>query len=440
MKKALVILYYWPPSGGMAVQRWLKFTKYLREFDWEPVIVAPENAHYPETDHSLEQEIPEGIQVIRVPIFEPSRLYGKFIGSKEGENIGVSFALKKKPSKFASVKNSLSLWVRGNLVIPDAHVFWVRPVYRHLKRYLGGNPVDVIITTGTPHSLHLIGLKLRRKFDIPWVADFRDLWTKIDFYQDLKLTRLADRIHHHLERKVVSGADHVITVGDLWKEEFLQIGAKQVTVITNGYDPEDVPQEEPVPDRKFTIVHVGSVGKNRDARALWEVLAHKADSDPAFARDLSLVFIGNVDFSVAESLKQAGLTKYITRIGYLSHRDAMRSQQNARLLLLLINNSADAKGRLTGKIFEYLASRRPILAIGPEDGEASKLLEATGTGHAADYNNAIRIGALVDSFYQAYREGKTDAGNFDPGRYSRRALSGNLAGLLDQVSHQKNRN
>lgn len=436
MKKVLIILYYWPPGGGMAVQRWLKFAKYLPEYGWEPIVYAPENADYPETDHTLVAEA-QKITVLKRTIFEPSRLYGKFLGLSKKEKLGVSMSLSAKPSRIKSLKNQLSMWIRANLFIPDAHVFWVRPSYRYLKKYLAAHPVDVIVTTGTPHSIHLIGRRLRKKFDIPWVADFRDLWTKIDYYADLPLTRTADRRHHRMEQRVLREADHVVTVGELWKQEFLNAGAREVTVITNGYDPEDMPSDPPVTDRKFTLVHVGSIGKNRNATALWKVLGEKTAIDKRFAADLELKLIGGADFSVLESIRAAGLAPNLNRIEYLDHREALRAQQNAGVLLLLINNSADARGRLTGKIFEYMAAKRPILAIGPEDGEAALLLEKTGAGRTAGYENPSAMARFIDPYYEDWKNNRLEGAKTDASVYSRKHLTGLLAGLLNRITESR---
>ncbi len=436
MKKVLVVLYYWPPGGGMAVQRWLKFSKYLPEFGWEPVIYAPANADYPEIDEALNGQVPGGITVLKRPIFEPSRLYGRFVGMKKNEKIGVSFSLGEKPSRMARLKNGLSIWVRGNLFIPDAHVFWVRPSVRFLTRYLKENPVDAIITTGTPHSLHLIGLMLRRRFNIPWVADFRDLWTRIDFYRDLKLTRRADRLHHRLEREVLSGADHVVTVGETWRKEFIENGAKAVTVITNGYDPDDLPSERPPLDEKFSLVHIGSIGKNRDARSLWKALAEKAASDRIFAGKFELKLVGNVDFSVMDSIRKAGILDLTTRVQFLSHEEAMKAQQSAAVLLLLINNSDDALGRLTGKIFEYLAAGRPIMAIGPDEGEAAMLLESTGAGRSAAYDDKERMAQIIDGYFKDFLNGNLHDIKTDTTAFSRRELSRKMAVVLETLTGQ----
>jgi len=216
-KKALIITYYWPPGGGAGVQRWLKFVKYLREFGWEPVIYTPENGEMPVIDSSLEKDVPDGVTVIRRPIWEPYSLYKKFVGAGKDEKINTGFLTEKKRPGLAE---KLSVWMRGNLFIPDARKYWIKPSVKFLRSYLKKNPVDVIISTGPPHSMHMIALPLSRELNVPWVADFRDPWTNIDYYKDLKLTKSADRKHHQMEKEVVTGATGIVVVGQRMKEEF----------------------------------------------------------------------------------------------------------------------------------------------------------------------------------------------------------------------------
>ena len=190
MKRVLIITYYWPPSGGSGVQRWLKMSKYLPEYGWQPVIYTTENAEYPIVDPSLEKDVSPEAEVIRRPITEPYTFYKKFLGIKQEETVKVGFTQEEKKKK--SWKSGLSMWIRGNLFIPDARRWWVKPSVKYLKKYLQEHPVDAIISTGPPHSMHLIAMKLKEATGLPWIADFRDPWTEIDYYQDLHLTRRSD--------------------------------------------------------------------------------------------------------------------------------------------------------------------------------------------------------------------------------------------------------
>ena len=239
MKKVLIITYYWPPGGGAGVQRWLKFVKYLSHYGWQPVVYTPENGEMPVDDNSLQKDIPPGTRVIRRKIWEPYSLYKLFIGAGTGEKINTGFLTERKKPGLAE---RISVWLRGNIFIPDARRFWIKPSVNFLEGYLKKEPVDVIVSTGPPHSMHLIARKISKKRNIPWIADFRDPWTNIDYYQDLMLTGYADRKHHKLEHQVVTHADRVVVVGNTMKEEFEAAYNRKIDVITNGYDSEDVNQ------------------------------------------------------------------------------------------------------------------------------------------------------------------------------------------------------
>jgi glycosyltransferase involved in cell wall biosynthesis len=313
-------------------------------------------------------------------------------------------------------------------------MLWIRPSVKHLSRFLSAEPVDAIITTGPPHSLHLIGYHLHQRTGIPWLADFRDPWTRIDFYSELKLTRLADWYHHRLEAKVLRTADRVIAIGDDMMKEFKAKGARRVEIITNGYDEEDIPKGNMQPDGKFSILHLGTFSRTRNSTALWSALGKLAAENPKFAHDLEIRLIGNVDFSVLQSIEENGLGKCLVHIAYMSHTEAMKEEGNARVLLLMINNSKNSKGILTGKFFEYLASRRPILLIGPTDGDAAGILEETESGIAADFDDEAAIIKTIQDYYERFTGGEfmLEAKNIE--KYSRRNLTGMLAGVLNKLT------
>ena len=237
MKRVLIITYYWPPSGGSGVQRWLKMSKYLPEYGWQPVIYTTEDAEYPIVDPSLEKDVTPEAEVIRRPIVEPYSFYKKFLGVKKEETVKMGFIEEKE--KKHGWKENLSLWIRGNLFIPDARCWWVKPSVRYLKEYLKEHPVDAIISTGPPHSMHLIAMKLKEALGLPWIADFRDPWTEIDYYDELHLTKRSDRKHHCLEHEVLTKADNVVTVGPDGARRLEKLGAKDVATIYNGFDRDD---------------------------------------------------------------------------------------------------------------------------------------------------------------------------------------------------------
>ena len=431
MKRVLIITYYWPPSGGSGVQRWLKMSKYLPENGWQPVIYTTKNAEYPIVDTSLEKDVIPEVEVIRRPIVEPYSLYKKFLGIKKDDTIKVGFASESKKNGW---KEKLSVWIRGNCFIPDARCWWVKQSVRYLKHYLKEHPVDAIISTGPPHSMHLIALKLKKQFDVPWIADFRDPWTEIDFYDELHLTRWADRKQHKLERQVLTQADEVVTVSWNWAKGLERLGNRDVQVIQNGYDWVFNPTEEkPTLSEAFTLTHLGVIGPARNAPTLWQALRELKEEIEGFGKSLKSRLVGQVDQSVVQNLDTCGLTENTELITHVPHDEVKRIQDTTQILLLLVNNAPNAKGILTGKLYEYLASGRPILAIGPEDGDAARLLKETQAGFIVDFEDKDKMKKVIRALYQKYLEGGLPPNETkEIERYSRKALAGEYAALLNK--------
>jgi glycosyltransferase involved in cell wall biosynthesis len=371
MKRVLIISYYWPPNGGAGVQRWLRISKYLPQHGWKPVVYTPENPELVQFDPQLQQHVHPDVEVIKRKIKEPYFYYKWFTGRDKDVQIHTGFLAEKEKTGW---KEELALFIRSNFFVPDARVWWVRPSIRYLKKYLQDNPVDAIVSTGPPHSMHLIGLALKRTLGIPWIADMRDPWTDIDFYSQLNLSNWADAKHHRMEHAVLSGADHVVSVGWDMAEGLRNKGAGSITVIPNGYDPSDVPVRPPVVDNEFSLVHVGSASPTRNAPELWNALGRLCAETPDFKEKFILRFVGPVDHTILRSIKEAGLSGNTELIGQLPHSEAIAHMQKARVLLLLLNDTDNAKGILTSKLFEYLSTRRPILCIGHLEGDVAKVL------------------------------------------------------------------
>ena len=430
MKKVLIITYYWSPSGGAGVQRWLKFAKYLPQYGWEPIIYTPENPEYPSIDNSFEKDIPSGIQVLKTSIWEPYNIYRNLTGKKH-QAINAGFISENKRQGW---KDKLSIWIRGNFLIPDPRRFWIKPSVQYLTDYLQKNPVDVIITTGPPHSMHMIGIGLKKNFPaLPWLADFRDPWTNIDFYKELNLTVLADTIHHRLEKKIVQSADQVLVVSDEMKQEYELLKPKKIHVISNGYDEEDNQKAIVQLDDKFTISHIGTLNAARNPKTIWKVLSELCIEKPEFKNDLIIQLIGKIDFSVLEDIRSYVLQDQLLKIDYLSHSEAIAKQRSSQVLLLLINNSGNAKGILTGKFYEYLAAKRPILGVGPTDGEASTVLKETGGGVMVDFQDEAATKKSILNYYIQYKSNSLNVHTVSVERYSRRSLTGELANLLNSL-------
>ena len=432
MKRVLIITYYWPPSGGSGVQRWLKMSKYLPENGWQPVIYTTEDAEYPIIDPSLEKDVAPETEVIRRPIIEPYTLYKKFLGIKKEESIKVGFASEKKKSGW---KEKLSVWIRGNCFIPDARCWWVKPSVHYLKEYLKEHPVDAIISTGPPHSMHLIALKLKEALGIPWIADYRDPWTQIDFYDELRLTPWADRKQHKLEYQVLTKADKVVTIGWNSARELGRLGNRNVRVIPNGYDWDLEAQTQDITlSEKFTITHLGVITPSRNAPTLWQALQELKTEIEGFDKDLEINLIGQVDQSVVSDLEKYGLTKNSQLIPHVPHDEVLRWQQSSQVLLLLVNNTPNAKGIITGKLFEYLASGRPILCIGPEDGDAAKIINEVKAGTTVGFEDKERMKEVLRNLYQRYLTKElTNNSPTNVEQYSRRALAGEYVKIIHRT-------
>jgi glycosyltransferase involved in cell wall biosynthesis len=431
MKRVLIITYYWPPSGGAGVQRWLKFSKYLPKFGWQPVVFTPENVEAPVIDHSLLQDFPPEVEVVKNRIWEPYDLYKFFLGKKKEDKMQTGFISegKQKPK----IQENISIWIRGNFFIPDARKFWIKPSIKHLSKYLNENPVDAIVSTGPPHSTHLIALALKKQFNLPWIADFRDPWTNIDFYKDLKLSKWADKKHRSLEKKVLNTADQIICVSNTMKQEFQEIASDaKIQVITNGYDESDYAKTTIKKQDKITFAHIGSISPNRNPLLFWEAMSLlvKKIGIETLQQKVTIQLIGNVDYSVKQTIINKGLETLVEYVNHVPHNEVTVFQQKAHYLILAINNSPNAKGVLTGKLFEYLASGTPIIGVGPLDGDAAEILNKTGCGKMHDDVNELLI-FLLDSVNNKSTEWHRNSEIVKT--YSREFLTKKLTQLLNNI-------
>ena len=442
MKRVLVITYYWPPSGGSGVQRWVKFAKYLPQEGWQPVIYTPENPEYTAVDHTLEAEIPRSTEIIRRPITEPYNLYRKLMGKGASTDMktltaGASGgAVTEISSGRKTWKQRLSLWIRGNLFVPDPRVGWVRPSVRFLKEYLKEHPVDVIVTTGPPHSMHLIGQRLHEELGLPWIPDFRDPWSRMYYLKHLPMTRRTWRRLRSMEQSVLDGCSTALAVTPLVQEEFQAQTKTPVAMITNGFDGGDFDQAVE-PDGFFNVVHTGLLAADGNPLNLWKVLGIKAWSDPAFKAALRLRLVGKVDREVYDAIADAGLQDNVVDLGYRDHLAAVREQLAATVLVLPLRNDPEYRPILPGKLFEYLASRRPVLGIGQEDGAMARVLAATGAGVTAGWDNIDAIRVFIDTAWEQFNAGGVPPVQGDIARFSRRNLTHELAALLERVSGGK---
>ena len=423
MKRALIITYYWPPAGGPGVQRWLKFVTYFKDFGIEPVVFIPDNPHYPLQDKSIVSEIPEGIEIIRFPIKEPYG-FAKIFSKKKTNQVSSGIITNKNQS----VLEKLLLWIRGNFFIPDARIGWVKPAVGFLKEYLAKNDMDIVISSGPPHSLHLIGMALKEKLGIKWVADFRDPWTTIHYHQSLRLNKRAQKKHLKLESKVLNNSDLVVVTSARTKKEFQKITSVPIEVISNGYD--ILEKIEPNLDAQFSIVHIGSLLTNRNPELLWEILSELKDENKVFSKNLLIKLVGVVSEDVLKSLAVFGLTENYKILGYVSHQEAIQIQHDAQVLLLVEMDSPETKSIIPGKLFEYVAANRPILAIGPEGSDVEGIIKETNTGVYFKYTDKEKLKQQLQLYYEAYLKANLNVNSKNIEKYSRSALTKSLSTIL----------
>ena len=437
MKRVLIITYYWPPTGGSGVQRWVKFAKYLPSEGWQPVIYTPENPEQLAVDTTLEKEVPAEAEIVKTHITEPYELYRKFL-KKSGHS---KDAVEVNPvnAQNKTFLQKAAMWVRGNFFRPDPRCMWIDPSVRFLEKYLKDHPVDLIVSTGPPQSMHLIGRKLAQRTGLPWIADFRDPWTKIFYFKHLCLTKATERWHMKMEKRVLDEATRVVAVSPLVQQEFQAMTKTPVELITNGFDECDFAAEACKeaaggPDTDFTVTHTGLFAADGNPTVLWEVLAEKCAADEDFSRLLKIRLVGKTDEQIVSSIKAAGLEANLIDMGYQPHNIAIDQQRTASLLILPLRKEPEYKAVLPGKLFEYLASWRPVLGIGQPDGAMAMILDSSKAGKVLDWNDKAEISKFIDYCWKKHQKGDITIEGADLSQFTRRNLTARMAALFDSLT------
>ena len=425
--RVLLVTYYFPPSGGAGVQRPLKWTRYLPAAGVEPVVLTVRAGAYPHLDVGMLADIPEGTEVHRTRAPDPFGLYGRLTGRSRDAAVAVRTG---HVGTGESAAERASRWVRANVFVPDARVGWVpfaraEAFLRHRQR-----PFDAVVTTGPPHSVHLVGLALRGA-GVPWLADFRDPWTQIHYTGALGRTRLAERLDRALERRVLTAADAVVTVSDPLRRDLLAVApGARIETVRNGFDPADF-SDPPPPVRadRFEVAYVGSLYDV--PHALFGAAARMKER----GEDVLLRFVGSVPEGVEEAAAARGIADLVTVEPAVPHTAAVDVMRRASLLLLTIEPWSYAAGVVPGKTFEYLAAGRPVLGIGPPDGEAAQILERAGAGRMLAHDDADGVLEALRSHRAAWAAGRPGSGA-DPdaiAEYARPAQAARVADILRSI-------
>ena len=415
-KKVLIITYYWPPAGGPGVQRWLKLSNYLLENNVKPIIYTPSDPKYPSIDESLLKDVNPEIEVIKKPIFEPfGNLFSKI--RKKG--------IPKK--KDQSILDKFLIYLRGNLFIPDSRIFWVNSSVGFLSKYILENKIESIITTGPPHSLHLIGLKLKSILNITWYADFRDPWTKINYHKKLKLSLRSKKKHLQLENKVLSSCDRIIVTSNKLLKEYNEITETPISLITNGFDYQKLQLEL---DEKFSITHIGRLLPERNPKILWNALKELCTINKNFKNNLKINFIGNVSENLRKEIKTNNLENSVVYHNYIKYNDTIPYLIKSQILLLIESDDKESSYAIPAKIFEYINSGRPIIAIGPKDSEIKQIIDETKSGKYFLYSEYDKLLSCLSNSYYLYESKKLHSTSINIDKYHRKNLAKKLSNII----------
>lgn len=427
MKRVLLISYYFPPSGGPGVQRILKFARYLPKCGWLPTVltVDPNYAAFPSIDDSLLEEIPSDVEVIRTRAWDPFGVYGRIQGKRRDEVIKVGYVEGKKGL------GNVAQWLRGNIFLPDARVGWVPFGYRAVRKLVQKQNFDAIISTGPPHSSHLIGMAAHKASGIPWVVDMRDPWVEIYYRDQMYEGAIAKRIQAHLEQKVLSTASAVVSVSRHLGVGFKRrVHMRHYETIPNGYDPTDIPQGAS-PARERDALVIGYVGTYNLLTHSEGFVAALQQLQPNIPVEVHLV--GKVDSEALEAYRAKGIP--VKGVPYLSHGKAIAYMQSVDILMLALPHvyGASAAGIVSGKAFEYVSARRPILALGPTEGDLADLLNQTQSGNIFDHDDREGILGYLNDHLE-FRGKPWKINDAALAEYERPRLASRLANLLDRLS------
>jgi len=448
-KRVLIISYYFPPLGGGGVQRTLKFAKYLPLFGWEPIILTVSNPDSPLWDYSLLSELPFDTQVFRVPSFELSRWEKRFFTLFKP---GTKSSKEKKCKEFHPLKDTnltnpklktllkriyifLTSWLR----IPDHKVGWVPFAFLEGLSLINSKKVDLIYVTSPPHSSQLVGFLLAKLTRKPWVADFRDDWLeeeqKISSFSSFRL-----KWERYLAKKVFANASFIIANTEFQKELYKlnYPELKRIEAIYNGFDAEDLNKARQKGDRwlddRLHICHSGYFYPGT-ALPLFEILKDFFLENPDLRGKIQLDLVGYLEKEYEDWIIQNKFGEMIKPWGYMEHHKATNFLLKSHLLLYLIGSGGDfGKGEVAGKLYEYLASGKPILSFAPKDGESEKIIKQANSGWVLDLNDPQGIKAKLKELYELFLQGelKVEQNNSFIQGFERKNLTRKLSSVFEK--------
>lgn len=426
-KKVLIISYYWPPAGGISVLRSLKIAKYLTHFGWEPIIYTVENAQYPILEPNNEKHIPKGITILKQPCFEPFDLYKKLTGRNKKDTL--ANVLNANDEKKGLI-HQFSVWLRANFFIPDARALWISPSVKFLTKYLKENPVDAIFSDGPPHTNTLIAAKLSKATNTPWLMDWQDPWTEVDYYKMFPIGKRANKKHHQLEQFCLNQASKSTIVSPSWKTDIENLGAKNVSVIVWGYDEDDYIDFKTLPIQSLIISHMGLMGTDRAPNGFIKAIKNIQNAPSQKVPSLKVKFYGTVAQEIQRNIDNENLTEYFEIKGQVPRAEALQTMFDSEIQLLILNKADNAKGRIPGKLFENLRVNKPILCLGPTDSDVASILRQSNAGDTFEHDDIEGIQNFLINVITKKVVYSTK--NID--QYSIKTLTGKIASYLDDIT------
>ena len=426
-KRLLIIAYYWPPFSGVAGHRWLHMTNYLEKIGYEVHVLIPDQAGYSTTDRNLNEFVSPSIKVTKTKNFEIRNILSKFRKYEDSSKLDSLFSKEKK--SLSMIEKAL-LWTRGNIFIPDARITWYLRSRKCVRNYITDNNINVLITTGTPHSVHLFGLFVLRKQKIKWIADFRDPWTTIEYHDEMFLSSFAKKKHLKLEHEVLVNADAVTTVSKSWAQDFKRIGANNVNVVLNGYEEEAFKDVHARTFDNFVICHSGTLNDDRIPENLLKVISLLKEKN----RTIELHLYGNVCVQMEGLIRQYALEEEVKVFKPVEHSKILEIMQQCTMLLLLINkNEKNSQGRIPAKLFEYIRSRKPILLIGDTAGDAADILEEESLGQGFEYSDENSLFEFLLKKYDQRLNMEEERIDVDYAKFSREAMSNKFSEVIQTI-------
>jgi hypothetical protein len=420
----LVITYYWPPSGGPGVQRVLKFCKYLPEFGWEPIVLTVKDGDFPIADDSHTHEI-QNVKVLKQSFFEPHGMYKKLSGMGKDDAITTTVLTDEA----RGITNTLAKWIRLNCFVPDARVGWLFAGKKELKSTIGNESPDLIFSTGPPHTVHLLAKKWSKILEVPFVADLRDPWTEFVSYQEnprFSLSRIFDR---YLERKALTAAEKITVVSPTMKKMFsANLPEEKIEIITNGFDPADFLNAGENEETEFIWTYNGNLDKNRVPNAFLKAVKEFFERKVG---NIKCRFVGRQCPELINEIQTLGIEELCSFEGYVSHQQAVEFLHSSYGTLLVIDNVSNNECFIPGKVFEYIGTKKPVIGIGPENGDSTKVMAESGAGKMFDYQDSAGILNYLIDHYENFQNGIKPV--VESEKYERKNLTSDLSKIFNSI-------